>query len=381
MVVPCNSVASRLFSSPQLRQTPMLVLPTHDDYNKQCDLYNYAGSKISHVNMFGNNDETSRCVGSSKGWMILHHSNDQNCESSLSLSSPLCGSTKEIVLPSFNRPFGFDIRWITKSVLTSCPVLSGHKFGVVFLYGVCDYKVALLSMHGGRDDENKWIELESSTGEKYTDVISHQEYLFALSTSGSIDVWNLRSGQDGGSIGKKMKIETLYTQPVVEFGEKLRHLYTGQSYLVESQGNLLLVFRIIGEFVKEDGEVVNEGALLDDEEYSHLVLPYKTKNFYVYKLDYGSKKWEKIDSLEDRILFVGLNESMSLSALSNQGCQGNSVYFTDDNWDHINIHENDLYGGHDMGIFNLSDKSVKEIFEVRRMVPPPVWIDQNIVAL
>lgn len=377
MVVPtCNS-------SPQLRQAPLLVLPTHDDYNKQCDLYSHAGSrispKISYTNMCCNNDESSRCVGSSKGWLILHHSNDQNCESSLSLFSPLCGSTKKISLPSFNRPSGFEISWITKSVLTSCPVMSGHKFGVVFLYGVCDYKVALLSMHGVRDDENKWIELKSSPGENYADVISHQEYLFALLYSGFIDVWNL--SLDGDSIGKKMKIKTSCIERVVEFGEKLRDLYTGRFYLVESQGNLLLVFRIIGEFVKGDGEVVNEGALLDDEEYSHLVLPYKTKNFYVYKLDYESKKWDKIDSLGDRILFVGLNESMSVSALSNQGCQGSSIYFTDDNWDHINIHEHDLYGGHDMGIFNLSDKNVKEIFEVRRMVPPPVWIDQDIAAL
>ncbi|KAL8092861.1 putative F-box protein At1g44080 [Apium graveolens] len=371
MVIPCKSASS---------SAPLLVLPTHDDYNKQCHLYSHDGSKISHANMCGNNDGSSRCVGSSKGWLILHHSNDQDCESSLSLFSPVCGSTKKIVLPSLNWPSGFEISWITKSILTSCPAMPDHKFGVVFLYGVCDYKVALLSMHGVGDDENKWIELKCSPGEKYVDVISHQDYLFALLTSGSIDVWNLRSDQDGGSIGEKMKIKTWYIEPVVEFGEKFRDLYTGQSYLVKSQGNLLLVFRIIGEFVKEDGEVVNEGALLDDEEYSHLVLPYKTKNFYVYKLDNELKKWEKIDSLEDGILFVGLNESMSLSAVSNEGCPGGCIYFTDDNWDHINIHEHDLYGGHDMGIFNLRDKSVKEIFQVRRMVPPPVWIDQDIAT-
>ncbi|KAK1355966.1 DUF295 domain-containing protein [Heracleum sosnowskyi] len=378
-----NSVASTFSSSPQLGQGPLLVLPIHDDYNKQCDLYTHAGSKISpkiiDTNMCGNNSESSRCVGSSKGWMILHHSNDQNCDSSLSLFSPSCGVTKKIVLPSFNRPSGFANSWITKSIVTSSPVISGHEFGVAFMYGMCDYQVALLSMHGTRDDENKWIELKSnSRGENYCDVISHQECLFGLLTSGFVVVWDLRSTQDGSSVCKKMEIKTSYIEPVVEFGDKLRDLYTGRFYLVESQGNMLLVFRVVGEFVRGDGEVVNEGALLDDEEYSHLVLPYKTKNFYVYKLDYGLKKWEKIDSLEDQILFVGLNESMSFSTLSNQG---NSIYFTDDNWDHINIPEHESYGGHDMGIFNLSDKNVKEIFEVRRMVPPPVWIDLDIAAL
>lgn len=360
------------------------MLPTHDDYNKQCDFYTHGGSKISpkisDTSMCYNNDESSRCVGSSKGWLILHHNNeyDQNCESSLSLFSPLCGSTKKIVLPCYNRPSDFKLSWITKSIVTSCPILSGHKFGVAFLYGICDYKVALLSMHGTQDDENKWIELKSSPGENYADVISHEERLFALLTSGFVDVWDFSSSRDGRLFGKKMKIKTSYTEPVVEFGEKLRDLYTGRSYLVESKGNLLLVFRIIGEFVRGDGEVVNEGALLDDDVYSHLVLPYKTKNFYVNKLDLGLQKWVKIDSLEDQVLFVGLNESTSFSTLSIQGCQGNSIYFTDDNWDHINIYEHDSYGGHDMGIFNLSDKNVKEIFEVRRMVPPPVWIDQDI---
>ncbi|KAL1826142.1 hypothetical protein ACET3Z_012920 [Daucus carota] len=370
------SVNNAALSKP--RKPPVLIMPVQDDYNQQCDLYNVSGLKISQANSRGKSDQSSRCVGSSKGWLILDHS-DQTNEGSLSIFSPLSGNVRKIVLPSCARPSGFCTRWISKAVLTLSPGSPGEKYGVVFLYGVCDYKVAFLSTCGDQDEGNKWIDLKSSGG-SYSDVLSNQDSVFALLTSGFVDVWDLRPGTEGGFV-KNLRIETKSLDRVVELEPNLRDLYTSNSYLVESKGNLLLVIRITGEFVRENGEVVNEGALLDDEVYSHLVLPYKTKNFYVHKLDMRLRKWVRIDSLDDQALFLGLNESVSFAASDIPECRGNSIYFTDDHWDHINIHEHDLYGGHDMGIFSLSDKNVEEIFEIRRMVPPPVWIDQNVSAV
>ena len=40
-----------------------------------------------------------------------------------------------------------------------------------------------------------------------------------------------------------------------------------------------------------------------------------------------------------------------------QGCESNTVYYTDDNWDQMN--EDHLYGDHDCGMFNLTDGSSK----------------------
>ena len=55
--------------------------------------------------------------------------------------------------------------------------------------------------------------------------------------------------------------------------------------------------------------------------------------------------------------YFWLEITLSLSIKDLQGCESNSVYYTDDNWDQMN--EDHLYGDHDCGMFNLTDGSSK----------------------
>ncbi|KAL7209811.1 hypothetical protein ACSBR1_031388 [Camellia fascicularis] len=172
---------------------------------------------------------------------------------------------------------------------------------------------------------------------------------------------------------KILDIEACFPEERVEFEKSLRDLYSSQFYLVESIGELLIVIRYIGEFVRHDGEVVHKTDIDHD-----LIYPYITKLFHVYKLDLKKENWEKVESLGDRILFLGRNQSMSLSASDFSEYKKNSIYFTDDYWDRMDEHYE--YGGHDMGIFNLGDGSIiRGIYDLRRLEPSPIWVVPNSV--
>lgn len=356
---------SCLFSSFSQLQPPLLMVPTdHQEYyddensNNGCCFFNLE-EKLGHYefkNLRGYDKRTHNCIGSSQGCLIILDKK----EGALFIFNPFQIETRKMNLPSC-----FD--GITKAILTSDPICHGKKFGVVIIHGNIFSKIAFL-MHG----DTKWTDLEGSNG-SYAHIMCRENYLFALSDVCSVEIWDFR----GLVPVKKGKIEVSFSDKLMEFGECFKDLYTCNLYLVESRGDLLLVKRIIGEFVREDGEVVTEGGLLDDEVYSHLVCPYMTKKFYVYKLDFGGKFfWGRIESLGDEALFLGVNQSESVSALDFQEIKGNSIYFTDDYWDRMNQNEHDMYGGHDMGVFDLKHGSIKQLFpgDLKKFDPAPFWV-------
>ncbi|KAK7329915.1 hypothetical protein VNO77_24097 [Canavalia gladiata] len=77
-------------------------------------------------------------------------------------------------------------------------------------------------------------------------------------------------------------------------------------------------------------------------------------------------------SLRDQVLFLGANESISISVQPFSGCEPNSIYFTD-RWDEMSL--NCLDGGHDWGTFNVQDKSIKLLCPYAyKIAPPPIWV-------
>ncbi|GLT57087.1 hypothetical protein SLA2020_300860 [Shorea laevis] len=107
-------------------------------------------------------------------------------------------------------------------------------------------------------------------------------------------------------------------------------------------------------------------------------IPYKTKLFQVYKLDFDRKKWMKAESLGDYSLFLGgNNESAIISTTDSSTCKANSVYFTDHRWSR-RIYGNETIGGHGMGIYSMEDGSIEEIYEIGSVIsnvdPPPCWL-------
>ncbi|EEF34009.1 conserved hypothetical protein [Ricinus communis] len=99
--------------------------------------------------------------------------------------------------------------------------------------------------------------------------------------------------------------------------------------------------------------------------------------FHVYRLDSSEQNWVEVESLNNQVLFLGMNHSMSLSAQDFSGCDRNSIYFTDDNL--YQMYEDYSYGGHDFGKFSLEDKVVKLFngHKIEKVDPSPLWIVPN----
>ena len=101
-----------------------------------------------------------------------------------------------------------------------------------------------------------------------------------------------------------------------------------QLYLVKTSSDFLIIQRTIGNFVNAEGDVVDESYLVPVTQ--PLVCPYRTKLFCVYELDLSKKMLIKVESLKDQVVFLGGNQSMSLSSHDFSECISNSIYFTDD---------------------------------------------------
>ena len=89
--------------------------------------------------------------------------------------------------------------------------------------------------------------------------------------------------------------------------------YLIKFYLVKTSGDFLLIQRFYLDF-----EIEKDFVDYDD-------VPFETKLFNVYKLDFRQKAWKRVKSLNDQVVFLGKNQSMSLSRHDWSECIPNSV--------------------------------------------------------
>ncbi|RZC48550.1 hypothetical protein C5167_016978 [Papaver somniferum] len=135
-------------------------------------------------------------------------------------------------------------------------------------------------------------------------------------------------------------------------------------YLVASSAELLLVTRYL--------DLVHDPLV----EFAS----YKTVGFNAFQLDVSSiPKWVEVKSLGDQMLFLGTNSSLCLLASEFSGCQGNSIYFTNDCSE---ANDDGIHGNHDSGVFNMGDRSIEALPYCTTgydwsFLPPPVWLTPN----
>ncbi|CAL1405110.1 unnamed protein product [Linum trigynum] len=103
---------------------------------------------------------------------------------------------------------------------------------------------------------------------------------------------------------------------------------------------------------------------------------YWTTGFMVYRLNEDTHQWEHVRDIGDFAFFLGFNAPICRSTKDYPGFKSNCIYFTDD---HSSGHRRRRFGGHDMGIYNLSNGSVESIlssnlYKHTLIWPPPVWI-------
>ncbi|KAL6190390.1 hypothetical protein ACLB2K_036788 [Fragaria x ananassa] len=109
--------------------------------------------------------------------------------------------------------------------------------------------------------------------------------------------------------------------------------------------------------------------------------PHRTVSFEVFKVNLTNSQLEKVECLDDRVLFFDLIQSVSLSTRDFPALERNSIYFTVDRWSMMRRvgkgEGNTAYGGHDIGVYSVEDGVVKPFDEInneRILDPPPFWI-------
>ncbi|CAN6550939.1 unnamed protein product [Malus baccata var. baccata] len=357
-----NHAAKSYVSGPSytpLPQSPWLMLPAQrrkkrlpsdpDVEEEEGCFFSLVEEKVYRIkrNVFrGLRDDFywSQCVGSSHGWLAIWNPKaGEIFKEIIYLANPICGESR--TLPPLHVPF------ISKVVL-SCNPSRNHNFVVVVAsHGGGVGRLAFYK-HGGGN--TAWTKLDFVREHKYCEIAFHNCHLFALCSDHSVHVWDF--GETYNHPKKTMELQPLMAQMVYGDGDGIRHR------LVESMGEILLV---------------EHGPLLYPS-WDEISVP-----FYVYKLNFDAKRWEKVDSLGDRAIFLVENLSaMSLSTHKLPELEENSIYFTAEVSDSVRDERScDFFEFH-LGVYNLETKVVKSLYKSglpgnRNDNSEPVWIVPN----
>ena len=228
--------------------------------------------------------------GSFQDWLILVK--DLGCYSlEVSLLNPF--STKRINLPNLWN-------FYHKMALSGSPAEENTIFAAI---------------HSQNREIAFWIQGSKVwhkyrlEGTPFEDAVFCSGSLFLLCNDGNIFqfdatsiVSNIREDENATSISE-IKIQF---HEVRSLEINSQHVL---KYLVDSSGEVLLVCR----YFSEKPDAIRE-----------------TINFEIYSLDLGQMSWEKVDYLDDRILFLGKCCSRSLSSSELGIGISNRIYFSND---------------------------------------------------
>lgn len=241
--------------------------------------------------------------------------------------------------------------FVSKAVVSANPSHNNGNFFVLMIFEWGNTGSAQLAFCCSGD--NGWMQL-GGENKSYCDVICHNDMFYALNYPDKIEIWDVHNSYPV----KRTEIVAKLPQNFFDARDSLRNCAI-RSYLVEVSGDLFVVVRFIGTLLYRFGPYLLEGR-------------HGTLLFQVYKLDTSKKKWEEVESLGDQVYFIGANQSKSLLVQGNSSYKANSIYFTDDSWDMMYVHNMHF----DIGVFHMEDKSIKSTCQFDSLnKPPPFWID------
>lgn len=316
-----------------LSQPPFLLLPYHQSSPNQRGFYNITDGKTYSLELPEAYEK--RCCGTSHGWLIMVEESP-----AIFLLNPLTrariGLPSLSSFPTFPTKIVFEnsrnlnknliareklhIRdtFVVKAIVSADPSLTTN-FMVVVIYGLTE------NLAFCRSGDAAWTPIidETSPPPRYKDVMFREGNLYVVDQMGRISICNVEN--------TPTMIHVADPPPIPpRMGYK-------QWYLSSLNEELLL----LGRYRK----------VIPDYEY-------RTDRFEVYKLDVNGGSWLKVESLGDKILFLGWNSSLSISAQNYTNCKGNCIYFADD---YMRIGRDYVWEGHDFGIFDLGDGGVQSL--------------------
>lgn len=206
-----------------------------------------------------------------------------------------------------------------------------------------------------RRGDKVWTTVRNSVNaDDVSDVIYHKGRFYVVTWDGILGVIHINGT----------------THPYIEpLTEKVQlYGYQRRIYLVaDSIGESLFIVVRISRAVKR---------ILDKPNDIRRTLSFKIYETVLEETGQYTKKPVEVESLGDRVFFLGQNSSMLVIASEYPGLKGNCIYFTDD---YLEAH---LYesprgiGCVDLGVFNMEDRTIKPLFRDRLhpTFSPPVWI-------
>ncbi|XP_039142601.1 F-box protein SKIP23-like [Dioscorea cayenensis subsp. rotundata] len=306
-------------------------------------------------------------IGSSNGWVVT-----VSCNPSLDLHllNPLTGTqhplppihTLPFITPIPNKPNSSSVHYRITNYKTFDHHSFIHYFFTKAVISTKDFTVLLAhpnhnnaTLSYTHPDRSKWVSFViPGHYHDAVDVIHDKGLFYAITSVGDIIICGPSSTTRVLSFQDPQFMD-------VEDPSSTR-------YIVRSvHGDLLLVHRRI--------------EISADKDYNEL-LKFKTRKFMVYRID-GHKNndqryWKRVNDLGEQCLFLGTNESMAFSALKYPELQRNCIYFTESRTQNKSVRCRQPKQC-DLGVFNLSDKSIKPLFYPSDLTwPPPIWFTPHI---
>ncbi|XP_050883927.1 F-box protein SKIP23 [Lathyrus oleraceus] len=245
-------------------------------------------NKLHHLNLPLSSSHRTRICGSSYGWLVILHE-----ISEVRLLNPITCVTLSLpslyTLPKFvrKRLKCNSNSFLNKVVLSSSPSLSSDFVAFAILNSS-----ALAFYRKGHDS---WVLFNVNGYHVWMDVVSKNNLFYAVSMEGTIAVCDVEGP----------RVSVIETTNSVNLGNQIY-------YVVFSGEDMLLVSS------------------------------YQTAWFLILKMNWNTLKWEKIQTLGGKMLFLESRSSFSFSATDFARCPTKLIYFT-----------NDVSSKDELGIFSL----------------------------
>ncbi|KAJ4978775.1 hypothetical protein NE237_009555 [Protea cynaroides] len=361
-------------SYPPLPQLPWLMLPAKvgQEGKETRKFFNLLDKKVYQIKL-PKEIRHSRCVGSSFGWLTIV---DRFCR--VLLMNPFSGAIIHLpptetfpgilgVIRSESsgeidhykiRRYGLDrecsrspgrlrVAFISKAIVTADPLVDNNYMVIAAGFS------GLVFCKAGSDS---WTQLDRTrtNSMKYCeDIIYFNGSLLVLDAHGSIEAWDVHD--------LSLRQPTVAAPPLKGFSVDLPRPYGNwfikKRYLVESSGDLL---QILLWFQDRLGSEPN---------------PYISASCSVCRFVPSRKTWIEITSLNDRLLFLGSNCAISLSAEDFPECKKNSIYFAEYFWKGW-LEDDPNVADHNLVAFDLEDRRFFKYSSIalQRIRPPLVWL-------
>ncbi|XP_038683510.1 uncharacterized protein LOC119983853 isoform X1 [Tripterygium wilfordii] len=314
------------------------------------------------------------CRGSYEGWLVMIKNNLD-----MYLLNPF--SDRRIDLPSettLQQPSDGEERlskWdVYKAILSKNPSDASDCFVMVLFDGLAFCKLG----------DKVWtpIHHQRQTWEGYMDALYFKGNFYIVSSNSVTYICDVRASPQPSMTKIEVEQCLLCSFFLVESRGELWKIYCGTGYdssedEEEFPEDLHTEDHVINQAEQSGNGDLNcfdKYDLVDHNHYFSSSL--KTKYFCVWKLDTvgGSKpSWIDVENLDGVALFLGLNQSFSLSDPRIFGYQENRIYYTDSSRE---LHKRGWPSGYDTGIFNFRDDTIESLYKTdsKSVKPPAIWV-------